>query len=124
MRIKELSELSGFSSHTLRYYEKVGLIQNVERDESGIRCYSDQDVNWVQFLTCMKKTNMPVEELKIYADSFYSNDPDVELRVRVLKDHKERIAKEIEALQEASNYVDHKIEYYENFKKEQRSKTS
>lgn len=124
MKIKALSEKTGLSNHTLRYYEKVGLIQDVKRGAGGVRDYSERDVDWINFLKCMKKTGMPIEELKIYADSFYSDNPDVTERIKVLSNHKDRLEDEIKRLQEASSYVDHKIAYYENFEKEQLSKSS
>lgn len=124
MKIKTLSDKTGLSNHTLRYYEKVGLIQDVKRSDSGVRDYSDRDLDWVLFLKCMKKTGMPIEELKIYADSFYSSNPDVTERIKVLDNHKKRLIGEIDRLKEALQYVDHKIGYYENFEVEQASKTS
>lgn len=124
MKIKELSEATGLTNYTLRYYEKVGLIQDVKRDENGIREYTNRDIGWIEFLKCMKKTGMPIEDLKLYADSFYAQEPDVTERVKVLEEHKKRLLSEIETLKEAAKIVDHKVEYYKQFQEDQKSKSS
>ena len=53
MLIREVSEKTGITSDTLRYYEKIGLIKNISRDKNGIRNYSDEDIQWLEFVKCM-----------------------------------------------------------------------
>jgi DNA-binding transcriptional MerR regulator len=121
MRIKELSEKTGLSCHTLRYYEKIGLIQSVKRDANGQRIYDENTIGWVQFLIKMKLTRMPLSDLIVYANSFYANDPDVDKRIALLKAHKSRVLNEIAALREACTYIDYKIDYYQQFKANKKS---
>ncbi len=118
MKVKEIEAKTGLTRHALRYYEKLGLIQDVARDKNGVREYSELDLKWILFLIKMKLTKMPLEDLKLYADSFYTEDPDVESRISVLKRHKEKMAKDLEEMQETMKYIDYKIDYYENFRKE------
>lgn len=68
MNISKISQLLSISYDTLRYYEKIGLIKNINRDKSGNRDYSEQDLNWIRFLLRLKKIRMPIEKIKIYAD--------------------------------------------------------
>lgn len=62
-----VSSLVGLSAHTLRYYEKVSLFKNVQRNSSRHRVYSVKDVNWLEFVIRLKETVMPLEEILEYA---------------------------------------------------------
>jgi DNA-binding transcriptional MerR regulator len=66
MKIAELSERYGISSDTLRYYERIGLIQPVNRNESGIRDYNEIDLKRVEFIKCMRSAWLPIEALIEY----------------------------------------------------------
>ena len=67
MNIKEFSQLVGLSAHTLRYYEKIGLLRNVLRSPSGHRAYTPRDIEWISFVIRLKETGMPLEEILDYA---------------------------------------------------------
>ena len=67
MNIKEFSSLVGLSAHTLRYYEKIGLLKHVHRNASGHRVYSAKDLSWISFVKRLKETAMPLEEILEYA---------------------------------------------------------
>ena len=64
MTIKEVSDKLGLSVHTLRYYEKEGLIRNIKRNINGFRNYSDNDVGWLDLIMKLKLTRMPLKDLK------------------------------------------------------------
>ena len=66
--MKEVAQITGLSEHTLRFYEKQQLILNIKRDSKNYRLYSDFDIQWIQFLTKVKSTNMPLKNIKKYAD--------------------------------------------------------
>ena len=116
MTIKEVSDKLGLSVHTLRYYEKEGLIRNIKRDINGFRNYSDNDVGWLDLIMKLKLTRMPVKDLKKYADLFYANDPDLDKRIEILQEHKKRVHKEIENLKIADQVIDKKVRIYSNMK--------
>ena len=100
------------TAHTLRYYERVGLIQPVGRAGNGHRRYSDDDEAWLHFLHCMRATNMPIREMQRYAalrDG--GNELTTEGR-RILEEHRATIAAQIGALQKAQMLLTHKIEHY------------
>jgi DNA-binding transcriptional MerR regulator len=63
MKIAEVSERYGISSDTLRYYERIGLIPNVNRNEIGIRDYNETDLKRVDFIKCMRSAGLPIEGL-------------------------------------------------------------
>ena len=74
MKINEVSKLYDISADTLRYYERIGLIPPVTRNESGIRDYSEADCNWVQFAKCMRGAGLSVESLIEYVTLFGEGD--------------------------------------------------
>ena len=63
MRISEVSETCDFSSDTLRYYERIGLIPSIKRTRGGIREYSETDVKWIEFVKCMRNAGLSIEVL-------------------------------------------------------------
>jgi len=65
--IRTMAERCGMTAHTLRYYERVGLIQPVGRARNGHRRYSEADAAWLHFLHCMRATSMPIREMQRYA---------------------------------------------------------
>jgi DNA-binding transcriptional MerR regulator len=67
-RISEVARAVGVSTHALRYYEREGLIDRVDRAGSGHRRFSDQDLSWIEFLTSMRAAGMPIRRLHEYAD--------------------------------------------------------
>ena len=64
--IKEVSEIIGISAYTLRYYDKEGLLPNVERDKNGIRLFNEKNLQWIYLIQCLRKTNMPLKDIKHY----------------------------------------------------------
>jgi DNA-binding transcriptional MerR regulator len=100
------------TAHTLRYYERVGLIQPVGRARNGHRRYSEADAAWLEFLHCMRATNMPIREMQRYAELRERGDATSEARRKLLEDHQAEIAAQIEALQKAHALLTHKIANY------------
>ena len=112
MTIAETAEATGFSTYTLRYYEKVGVLQNITRDSSGHRNFSDQDVDILKFLNCLKKADMSIKEIRDFTDLLYSNESTLELRVELLEEQKSRVRTKLDDIQEAYNHIKWKIDYY------------
>jgi len=67
MKISEFSAVTGLSPHTLRYYEKIGLITNVKRDPAGIRSYRSADAEWIEWIACLKTAGMTIKTIKQYS---------------------------------------------------------
>jgi DNA-binding transcriptional MerR regulator len=114
MRISEVSEQSGLSLDTLRYYERIGLLPPVNRNESGIRDYSELDVRRVEFIKCMRTAGLPIEVLIEYYKLVQQGDQTVEARKQILLDQREQLVERLEEIQKTLDIVDHKIEVYED----------
>lgn len=110
--IRTMAERCGMTAHTLRYYERVGLIQPVGRAHNGHRRYSEQDEAWLNFLHCMRATNMPIREMQRYAALRERGDETSLERRKILEDHQAAIAEQIQALQKAHSVLTHKIANY------------
>ncbi|AMC92790.1 hypothetical protein AOC36_01955 [Erysipelothrix larvae] len=109
MRIKEVSELLGISSHTLRYYEKVGLMRPVPKNGGGIRDYEEQDVSRLRFIQCMRSADVSIDILKQYIDLFDSPGDTTLQRKALLKDQYEIMQAKYQAMEEGLAYLEHKI---------------
>jgi MerR family transcriptional regulator, aldehyde-responsive regulator len=114
MKIAEVSERYGMSSDTLRYYERIGLIQPVNRNVSGIRDYVDVDIRRVEFIKCMRSAGFPIEVLIEYVGLVQQGDRTIEARKDILIDQRELLAARMKEMQKTLDILDHKIEVYEN----------
>jgi DNA-binding transcriptional MerR regulator len=121
MKIAEVSEHTGISSDTLRYYERIGLIWPVNRNASGIRDYTDLDLRRVDFIKCMRSAGLPVEVLIEYVGLVQQGDKTIEARKEILIEQRELLVARMSEMQKTLDILDHKIEVYENavLKKEQ-----
>ena len=112
MTIKEVSELTGLTSYTLRYYEKEGILQEIKRDDSGYRKYSQKDIDILRFLNCLKKAEMSVKEIKEFASLLYRGESTVEARIDLLQKQEAKVKIMLHDIQEAYNHINWKITYY------------
>jgi DNA-binding transcriptional MerR regulator len=110
--IRTMAERCGMTTHTLRYYERVGLIQPVGRARNGHRRYSESDAVWLNFLHCMRDTNIPIRELQRYAALREQGETTSLERRKILEDHQAVVAAQIEALEKAHAILTHKIANY------------
>ena len=85
MKIAEVSERYGLSLDTLRYYERIGLIPPVNRNESGIRDYNEIDLRRVEFIKCMRSAGLPIEVLIEYVGLVQQGDETIEAQERNLE---------------------------------------
>ena len=113
MKIAEVSEQYGLSSDTLRYYERVGLLPPVNRNESGIRDYNELDLRRVDFIKCMRSAGLPVEVLIEYVALVQQGDKTIEARKEILIDQRKLLVKRMNEMQKTLDILDHKIEVYE-----------
>jgi len=114
MKIAEVSEQYSISSDTLRYYERVGLIQPVNRKESGIRDYNELDLRRVEFIKCMRSAGLPIEVLIDYVALVQKGDKTIEARREILKEQRGLLIARMQEMQKTLDVLDHKIEVYEN----------
>jgi MerR family transcriptional regulator, aldehyde-responsive regulator len=114
MKIAEVSEQYGLSSDTLRYYERVGLIPPVNRNESGIRDYNKLDLRRVEFIKCMRSAGLPVDVLIEYVGLVQQGDKTIEARKEILKEQRELLLARMKEMQTTLDVLNRKIEVYEN----------
>src|SRR5512134_3115255 len=122
MKIAEVSERYGLSLDTLRYYERVGLLPPVNRNESGIRDYNELDLRRVEFIKCMRSAGLPVEVLIEYVALVQRGDKTIEARKEILIEQRELLLARMTEMQKTLDILNHKIEVYEKavLKKEKR----
>lgn len=113
MNIKQAAEQFDLTTDTLRYYERIGLIPPVSRNESGYRDYSDIDLNWVSFIKCMRDAGVSVESLIEYVSLFQEGADSISTRKEILIDQRQELAEKIRVMQETLAKLDEKIEGYE-----------
>ena len=103
----------GLSQHTLRWYERIGLLGSVERGGDGRRRFSDADLEWLSVLTKLRATGMPVRDMQRYAELVRSGAGQAE-RVALLERHREQVRRALRAQQECLRLLDSKISHYES----------
>ncbi|MEG3753910.1 MerR family transcriptional regulator [Psychromonas arctica] len=114
INIQRFSALTNLSSHTIRYYEKIGVLKHIARNSSGHRFFTTKDIEWIQFVKRLKEMGMPLDNIKLYADLREQGESTAEQRKRLLQEHvvilEQRIALEALHLKK----IKEKILYYEN----------
>lgn len=111
LTIAEMAERTGATAHTLRYYERIGLIA-VARDVSGHRAYTAGDFARVVFLTRLRMTGMPVRELQRYVALVGAGEGTVPQRLRMLQEHRDRVRAQLQELAFALETIEFKIAAY------------
>lgn len=113
MNIKEVAEKFNLTSDTLRYYERIGLIPPVPRNDSGYRDYTETDLNWVYFIKCMRDSGVSVEALIEYVALFQQGARTILSRKELLIEQRNELAKKIAVMQNTLAKLDDKIDGYE-----------
>ncbi len=110
--IAEVAERSGLSADTLRYYEKIGLIEPPPRDSGGRRTYTQDDVNWIAFLLRLRSTGMPIRLMKEFADLRRIGPVTADRRKDILIEHREEMHARMAEMQAFLDVLDYKIRHY------------
>jgi DNA-binding transcriptional MerR regulator len=112
MKIGELAKRSGLTAHTIRYYERIGLLPYADRDRSSQRDYDASILTWIEFLGRLKATGMPIREMLRYA-ALRQDGPATEPERRVLLErHRNRVRADLAELQANLSVLDNKIAGY------------
>jgi DNA-binding transcriptional MerR regulator len=107
----EAAEKCGLSQHTLRWYERIGLLGTIERGGNGRRRFSDGDLNWLSLLIKLRATGMPVRDMQRYAELVRSGAGQAE-RLELLKRHREEVRRALASQRECLTLLDAKITHY------------
>src|SRR3954466_9361505 len=111
LTIQEVAQITGLSEYTLRYYERVGLLDNIERTESGHRRYNTGDLKWLQFLIYLRSTGMSIRQMQYCAELKRGGEATRPERLAFLEEHRLRIREQIQKLEEFRDYTDRIIDY-------------
>ena len=109
--IGEAAAKCGLSPHTLRWYERIGLLPPIERGGDGRRRFSDADLDWLSLLSKLRATGMPVRDMQRYAELVRSGAGQAE-RLELLTRHREQVRRDLAARRECLRLLDAKISYY------------
>lgn len=119
LTIQEVSHATGLSTHTLRYYERIGLIHPINREENTRRCYTADDVGWIDFLMKLRATGMSIKDMQRYAALQRRGDETLPERVEMLKSLRDKVESHIEEMNEHLKLIYYKIDYYQKVVEEQ-----
>ena len=104
------------AASTLRYYDKEGLLPFLERSSGGMRMFKDDDMSWLNIINCLKKTGMPIKDIKHFIDSCMEGDSRINERLAIIEAQRESINGQMEEMQKMRELLDYKCWYYETAK--------
>lgn len=114
LTIDEMATRTGLSAHTLRYYERIGLMGPVSRTTAGHRCYHQRDVHWAEFLLRLRTTRMPISQMLAFAALRAAGEHTASTRRQLLEQHLAQVVAQIASLQQAAVALGDKITYYQD----------
>ena len=110
--IQQVCEKTGLSAHTLRYYEKEGLLTGISRSQGGFRQYSDEDLEGLGLICCLKNTGMSLQEISEFVKLTHQGDYTLKERVELLRRHRESVVQRMEEMQRYLDKVTWKINFF------------
>ncbi|MFF2525845.1 MerR family transcriptional regulator [Streptomyces liangshanensis] len=110
--ISQVAAFTGLTAHTLRWYERIGLMPHVDRSNTGQRRFSNQDLDWLEFVTKLRLTGMPVADMVRYAELIRVGEETFEQRQELLERTRRDVIDRIRELQGTVAVLDHKISFY------------
>lgn len=112
--ISDAAQFLGVTAHTLRYYERDGLMLDaVGRTASGHRRYSERDLTWIRLLTRLRATGMPIREIRSYAALVRAGEGNEAQRLDLLRGHRERVLVQLAEVRENLDAIEYKVEVYQ-----------
>lgn len=114
--VGEMAKRLGVPASTLRYYDQEGLLPFVERSSGGKRIFKDSDYEWLQIIECLKKTGMPLKDIRSFVLMALAGDETIDARLALIEKQRESVEKQIAELQETLDTLDFKCWYYQTAK--------
>jgi DNA-binding transcriptional MerR regulator len=112
LTIAEAARATGLSTYTLRYYERVGLIDGVDRADSGHRRYDERDLAWIETLQCLRATGMPIQRILRYAELVRDGEGNERDRLALLEEHRAAVKARLSEVQKHLAFIEKKIAKY------------
>jgi len=119
LTIQEVAQATGLTPHTLRYYERIGLIHPINREENTRRIYTADDVGWIDFLLKLRATGMSIKDMQRYAELQRQGNETLPERVEMLMSLRDKVETHIEEMNEHLKLIHYKIDYYSKVVEEQ-----
>lgn len=110
--IKQVSEKIGISAYTLRFYDNKGLFPFVLRGKNKVRIFSEQDLEWISIVKCLRETGMPITEIKNYVDLCKQGDDNIPERYEIILKQKKKAEQEIIGMKQRLETLEKKEEHY------------
>ncbi|MBD1909245.1 MULTISPECIES: MerR family transcriptional regulator [unclassified Leptolyngbya] len=119
LTIQQVAQQTGLSVHTLRYYERNGLLEPVNRASSGHRRYSAEDISRIEFLTRLRTTGMSIRQMQEFTQLFRERPEAIAERRAILETHEQQVQAHIQELERNLEAIRWKIQYYKGLEEQQ-----
>ncbi|WP_216855496.1 MerR family transcriptional regulator [Paenibacillus alba] len=119
LTIQQVAAKTGLSAHTLRYYEKVGLMEPICRAANGHRSYQSHDLEWINLLMHLRTTGMPIADMQRFAEMMRQGDRGIGQRRQLLEEHEQKLLVQVKELQDTLSVLRDKITYYRAWEDQQ-----
>jgi len=113
--INEVAKICDISAHTLRFYDKEGLLPFISRNKTGNREFSEQSLDLIKLICCLKNTGMQIKEIKQYIDLCMQGNETSSVRKSMMVDHRKEVARQIDDLKKNLNLIDLKVAFYDSY---------
>ena len=110
--IGEMADQLGVAPSTLRFYDKEALLPFVERSRGGIRVFKDSDMGWLSIIGCLKKTGMPIREIKQFVDWCMEGDSTITQRLELIDRQRDAVRQQMKQLRQTLDTLNYKHWYY------------
>ena len=117
--IQQVAAKTGLSIHTLRYYERLGLMASIHRLPNGHRRYSEDDLEWIDFLKCLRSTALPVAEMQRFAEITRQGESTLRERRELLEAHQHNVSLALQEMQQTLAIIEAKIAHYRSLERKQ-----
>ncbi|WP_379137844.1 MerR family transcriptional regulator [Paenibacillus sp. sgz500958] len=114
--INEVAAICDVTAHTLRFYDKEGLLPFVGRNDAGNRIFSDQDLGLIKLICCLKNTGMPIKEIKRYIEMLMEGEHTAEMRRQMILSQRKEVLRQMDELKKNLNILDLKAAFYDSYK--------
>jgi DNA-binding transcriptional MerR regulator len=114
--VGEIAKKLNVTASTLRYYDKEGLLPFVERSSGGIRMFKDEDMSGLKTIECLKKTGMPIKDIKHFMDCCIEGDSTIQERLSIIESQRDAVIKQMKEMQEMLDMLNYKCWYYKTAK--------
>ncbi|GAA0375738.1 MerR family transcriptional regulator [Bacillus horti] len=120
LTIQEVAKRTGLTLHTLRYYERIGLMDPIKREANGHRSYNEDDLEWITILLHLRSTGMPISEMQRFANLVRDGHSTISERRELLEGHEQKLQLRLKEIKSTLKILDKKISHYRNLEQEEK----